>query len=332
MRICHRYLIMYSLICLFLTAAESQSATREYFIAAEDVMWDYAPAGKDVTHDVPLPPDAEGHTKWNKTRFVEYGGEDFKKRKAEVKGLGILGPIIRAEVGDTVIVHFRNHGKRPYSMHPHGLRYTKNDEGADYQPSGAGGRVKPGESYTYTWFADARSGPGPRETSSTVWWYHSHVDEPEDINAGLLGPIVVTAQGKAKDDGSPIDIQRELFTMFMTFSEEDSGTSDKKDPVLMNSINGYVYGNLPALEMQHKEAVRWYVLGMGNERDIHTAHWHGERVELNGRHTDVVELLPASMVTVNMIADNPGVWLYHCHVAEHMRYGIHASFTIREQN
>ena len=62
-------------------------------------MWDYAPAGKDVTHDVPLPPDAEGHTKWNKTRFVEYGGEDFKKRKAEVKGLGILGPIIRAEVG-----------------------------------------------------------------------------------------------------------------------------------------------------------------------------------------------------------------------------------------
>jgi FtsP/CotA-like multicopper oxidase with cupredoxin domain len=38
------------------------------------------------------------------------------------------------------------------------------------------------------------------------------------------------------------------------------------------------------------------------------------------------------MVTVNMIADNPGVWLYHCHVAEHMRYGMHASFTIREQN
>jgi hypothetical protein len=27
-------------------------------------------------------------------------------------------------------------------MHPHGLRYTKDDEGADYRPLGAGGHVK----------------------------------------------------------------------------------------------------------------------------------------------------------------------------------------------
>lgn len=330
MRLRSRCLIMVPILSLVLSAAASQAATREYFIAAEDVTWDYAPAGKDVTHDAPLPPEMEGHTQWHKTRFVEYTNDEFQRPKPQAVWLGILGPIIRAEVGDTVIVHFRNKGKRPYSMHPHGLRYTKNDEGADYRPLGAGGRVQPGDSYTYTWIAEPRSGPGVRESSSTVWWYHSHVDEPEDINAGLLGPIVVTAQGKAKADGSPIDIQRELVTMFMTFSERAGEKSDNKDSVLMNTINGYTFGSLAGLEMHQGETVRWYVLGMGDERDLHTAHWHGETVEWNGRHTDVVELLPASMVTANMAANNAGTWLYHCHVAEHMKDGMHTSFTIHK--
>ena len=37
---------------------------------------------------------------------------------------GILGPTIRAEVGDTIKVVFRNTASVPYSMHPHGVRYA----------------------------------------------------------------------------------------------------------------------------------------------------------------------------------------------------------------
>ena len=322
------YLLVFALGCLILNAAASPAATREYFIAAEDEVWDYAPAGTDMTHHAPLPPEVDGHTKRHKTRFIEYTNAEFQTRTAHPAWLGILGPIIRAEVGDTVIVHFRNKGDRPYSMHPHGLRYTKDDEGAYYHPAGRGGRVKPGESYTYTWIADERSAPGPRDASSTVWWYHSHVDEPEDINAGLLGPIIVTAQGKARQDGSPKDVQREFVTLFMIFIEAEQGRSDKQAGVEMMSINGYLFGNLTGLDIHQGETVRWYVLGMGDERDLHTAHWHGETVEWNGRHTDVIELLPASMVTVNMAAENVGTWMYHCHVAEHMKGGMHTTFTI----
>jgi hypothetical protein len=45
----------------------------------------------------------------------------------------VLGPIIRAEVGDKVIAHFRNRAfiaGGSYGMHPHGFRYTKDNEGA----------------------------------------------------------------------------------------------------------------------------------------------------------------------------------------------------------
>ena len=80
--------------------------------------------------------------------------------------------------------------------------------------------------------------------------------------------------------------------------------------------------------MKQGEKVRWYLLGMGNEIDLHTPHWHGETVIESGRHTDVIELLPGSMKTVDMIADNPGTWMFHCHVEDHMEAGMMAVYTI----
>lgn len=80
------------------------------------------------------------------------------------------------------------------------------------------------------------------------------------------------------------------------------------------------------------ERVRWHVLGMGNEVDLHTPHWHGETVLVGAPHvarrTDVLELLPASMITADMEADNPGEWLYHCHVADHIQAGMSTTFQI----
>jgi FtsP/CotA-like multicopper oxidase with cupredoxin domain len=208
-------------------------------------------------------------------------------------------------------------------MHPHGFRYDKNNEGAHYNPHGAGAEVAPGSCFTYSWFADADSAPGPGDPSSLVWWYHSHINEPAETNLGLLGPIIITAQGKAKPDGSPNDVDREFVTAFFIFNE-DKG----KERGLMHSINGFIFGNLPGLDMNNGEKVRWYLLGMGNEVDLHSPHWHGKTLRYEQRQTDVIELLPGSMATADMNADNPGTWLYHCHVADHIDAGMMAKYTI----
>ncbi|HEY7616122.1 MAG TPA: multicopper oxidase domain-containing protein, partial [Terriglobales bacterium] len=44
----------------------------------------------------------------------------------------------------------------------------------------------------------------------------------------------------------------------------------------------------------------------------------------------VVELLPASMVSADMIADNSGTWLFHCQVSDHIESGMLATYTIYE--
>ncbi len=237
--------------------------------------------------------------------------------------VGILGPVIRAEVGDEIIVDFLNRSHSPHSMHPHGVRYDKNSEGSFYEPFGKGDRVAPGAKYTYHWFANATSGPGPNQPSSIVWWYHSHVDPQKEINAGLMGPLIITAKGKANADGSPKDVDDEFVAFFMVFDQMEGKTEG-----FFYAINGLIFGNLPGLIMKKNDKVRWHLVALGNEIDLHTPHWHGETVTDQGRNIDLVELLPGSMKTVDMVADNPGTWMFHCHVDDHMEGGMMAAFTI----
>jgi FtsP/CotA-like multicopper oxidase with cupredoxin domain len=100
-----------------------------------------------------------------------------------------------------------------------------------------------------------------------------------------------------------------------------------------HTINGYIYGNLPGLDMNEGERVRWYLFGLGSESDFHTPHWHGLRVIEDGkRQTDTVELMPASMKVADMVADNPGDWLFHCHVVDHMANGMFALLTVHPKD
>lgn len=44
-----------------------------------------------------------------------------------------VGPVLKAEVGDTLQVMFKNKADRIYSIQPHGLHYDKPFEGVFYQ-------------------------------------------------------------------------------------------------------------------------------------------------------------------------------------------------------
>jgi len=347
--------------------------TRTYYIAADEVAWDYAPSGyNEITGEpfgetenvfVAHGPERIGSV-YVKALYREYTDGTFtalKERTAAWQHLGALGPLIRAVVGDTIVVVFKNNARFPFSVHPHGVFYEKDSEGAPYDDGTWGAdtaddAVPPGGMHTYTWGVPERAGPGPMEGSSVLWMYHSHVDEPGDTNAGLIGPMVVTAKGMGGADLRPRDVDREFVNMFTVFDENTSpyidyniityvggqyatsaaqrealkGDDDFIESNLMHSINGYVYGNLPldSLTMELGERVRWYLLGMGTEVDLHTPHWHGQTVVWMGMRTDIVELLPASMKTVDMVPDNRGVWLYHCHVNDHITAGMIARFRV----
>lgn len=335
--------------------------TRTYFIAADEVSWDYAPSGKNLITGKPFDdvanvfvqagPDRVGHV-YMKSLYREYTDATFttlKQRPAKWQHLGDLGPAIEAEVGDTIRVVFKNNTRFPASIHPHGVFYTKAGEGAPYADGTNGAdkaddSVATGKTFTYVWQVPERSGPGPMEGSSTMWMYHSHVDETGDTNAGLTGPMIVTRCGQAKPDGSPIDVDRELVVDYNVIDENVSDWSEVNRTSLaappaaddegyvesnkMHSINGYVYGNLPGLTMKKGDRVRWYVMAMGTEFDVHTPHWHGNTVTVGGMREDVVSVLPAQMLTADMVPDDVGTWLFHCHVNDHILAGMMSTYTV----
>jgi FtsP/CotA-like multicopper oxidase with cupredoxin domain len=154
------------------------------------------------------------------------------------------------------------------------------------------------------------------------------VDEPADVNRGLLGPIIVTARGQARADASPADVDREFVVLFMIFNENQTREA-KNERGLMHSVSGYIFGGPPGLVMDSGQRVRWHVLGMGNESDLHSIHWHAKSLRFRGRNTDVIELLPGSMATADMLADNTGTWLLHCLVGDHIDAGTFTTFAVR---
>jgi hephaestin len=352
--------------------------TRLYYVAADEVEWDYAPGGVEPMTGKPFEGMAKAYTErgphrigrvYQKALYREYTDGTFsvlKDRPAGSEYLGSLGPILRGVVGDTIRVVFRNNGTHPFSMHPHGVFYLKDSEGAPYNDGTSGqdkldDAVPPGGTHTYVWPVLERSGPGPSDPSSLVWLYHSHTDEPHDVESGLIGAIIVTARGKARPNGRPLDVDREFVNLFMAYNENQSWylkynidhyTTDPSgvnkyelipldadsavslvgtgfaDVNLRFTINGFMFGTMPMMMMKKGERVRWYLLTVGEGINFHTPHWHGNTVLLNGSRTDVVALSPAQMVTADMLPDNAGIWMYHCHVSEHMEVGMMAHYHV----
>lgn len=360
-----------------------QGVTRTYYIAAEEIEWDYAPDGKDMMMTADFDRYARIFTapaadrigsKYRKAVFREYTDETFrtlKPRAPELAHMGLLGPVIRAEVGDTIKVVFRNNGTFPFSLHPHGVAYTRDSEGAMYgdgmQNPESDGLVPPGNTHTYSWFAREEAGPGPQDGSSVVWIYHSHNYEPKDVNAGLIGPIVITRRGMGRADASPKDIDHEFFSLFMIVDENQSHYFDQNikahiaEPDKLNrlearpadpdgnadltlgqgfalsnfkfTINGFMFSNGPLMTMRKGEHVRWYVMTMGNGFNFHTPHWHGNLVNVRGQYMDVIPSIgPAQFVTADMTPDMAGTWMFHCHVDDHMKGGMQTMYRVLDAN
>ncbi|KAB0342477.1 hypothetical protein FD754_019403 [Muntiacus muntjak] len=210
------------------------------------------------------------------------------------------------------------------------------------------------EVLTYQWNIPERSGPGLNDSACVSWIYYSAVDPIKDMYSGLVGPLAICRKGILEPYGGRRDMDREFALLFLIFDEnkswyleenvktygsQDPGRVNLQDETFlesnkMHAINGKLYANLMGLTMYQGERVAWYMMAMGQDIDLHTVHFHAESFLYQSGESyraDVVDLFPGTFEVVEMVASNPGTWLLHCHVTDHVHAGMETIFTVLSQ-
>jgi len=284
--------------------AATTRAAREYWIRAEPIKrWDMVPTGRD---------EMMGKKVKGKTTFPAYGYRPYSAGFAEPLGpASIPGPLIEGTVGDTIIVHFQNKLGTPVTIHPHGVLYSADMDGA-YKGkfTDPGGFIQKNETFDYVWEAV--------EGTQGFWIYHDHGPmDPLPLYKGLFGPLLI------RDPGQPRPT-KEFFCGFHSFLPVATGIN-----AAFQCINGRAYaGNTPTFRSNVGDDVAFYVYAIDD--DFHTFHVHGHRwkAEGSGAVIDNVTLGPGDSLTARFIEDNPGRWFYHCHVFSHLHLGMNGWYLV----
>uniref|UniRef100_A0A087XMS2 ferroxidase n=2 Tax=Poecilia formosa TaxID=48698 RepID=A0A087XMS2_POEFO len=327
---------------------------KTYFIAAEEVEWDYAGYGhrrQDKSQQNML------ETKFTKVVFRGYLDASFSApdlRGEMDEHLGILGPVIKAEVGQSIMIVFKNNANRPYSLHPNGVFYTKQFEGLSYEDGSKywykyDNEVQPNTTYTYIWKISPMVGPTPDESECRTWAYYSGVNPEKDIHTGLIGPLLVCREGTLKN--KPLDT-REFVLLFMTFDESQSWYHNENQEVMQrkyrkrvwddynmenlkfHSINGIIY-SLKGLRMYTNQLVRWHLINMGSPKDVHSVYFHGQTfkyVKTKSYRQSVFPLLPGSFATLEMHPSKPGLWQLETEVGMNQKKGMQTLFLVLDND
>ncbi|KAK3599427.1 hypothetical protein CHS0354_036446 [Potamilus streckersoni] len=348
--ICLRSIV---LLLVALTIPSVISEHRVYYVAIVEVDWDYAPSGTSLIHPnssysriyLSSEPGYIGHT-YNKVVFREFEDDTFTTMKIHSEYLGFLGPIIEAELGDTITVHLWNNATRNYSIHPQDLHYSKSSEGSFYGENHDSGRtsgafVEPGSNFTYQW--NVTSGPRDVDPDCVSSLYYSDVNMYKDVNSGLVGFILVCKKGTIGrntrinnqfifpaviDENLSWYIENNMALRNVTQSRADD--ADFKESNRMHSINGFAFGNGPMFTFCIGDNITWHIGNMGDNRGVKTIRIHGHSFVLDGHRHDVIPIASGETITAQMLMTELGQWLIRTQSTDSIYNGLESILQINK--
>jgi FtsP/CotA-like multicopper oxidase with cupredoxin domain len=282
--------------------AAAGAAVRTYWIKAVKTKWNIVPTHHDGMMDKKVP---------GKTTFTALAYQPWAPGFANPLGPPqIPGPLLEAQTGDTIVVNFKNQTGVPVTMHPHGVFYTHDMDGAyKGKYTEPGGFVENGRTFQYVW--EARAG------TEGAWLYHDHGPmDPLPVFKGMFGGLII----RKPTDPVP---NREFFVFLHSFAPLATGLDQQ-----FSCINGRAYaGNTPTLRAKVGDTVNWHVFAIDN--DFHAFHLHGHRwTDEAGVVIDNHTLGPADVTSFSIVEDNPGRWFYHCHVFYHQHKGMNGWYVV----
>jgi FtsP/CotA-like multicopper oxidase with cupredoxin domain/plastocyanin len=268
--------------------------TRTFTLTAEEIDWELQPG--------------------NMVRAWAYNGQ-------------VPGPEIRVREGDRVQITLVNHLPVATTIHWHGVNVTPDMDG----PAGLNqAPVEPGQTFVYDFIAR------PAGTR----WYHAHTDVASQVMLGLYGSFIV----EPRDGGITVD--RDYTYILSEWDNEltpDVATGNAprgpRDALLRGGefgtdeflMNGKMHEAIPPILVKEGDRVLLRMINAGTL--AHPFHTHGHSFKIvatDGNPVpeaaqltkDTVLIAPGERYDLLFVADNPGVWMAHCHIENHAANGM----------
>jgi FtsP/CotA-like multicopper oxidase with cupredoxin domain len=165
----------------------------------------------------------------------------------------VPGPLIEANVGDTVEIRLTNTLPQATTIHWHGIRVPSEMDGTEaVQPP-----VEPGQTFVYRFVVP----------DAGTFWYHSHTNETEQLERGLYGALVVRNVDEPSFDGERVllldDLKLDSDGKVAPFGDEHEHHAGREGDVRL--VNGR---QEPELEIAGGSIERWRVVNTANTRFV----------------------------------------------------------------
>jgi FtsP/CotA-like multicopper oxidase with cupredoxin domain len=274
--------------------SEQQSQLREFTLTASQIDWELQPG-------VPV-------------KAWAYNGQ-------------VPGPEIRVREGDHVRITLVNHLPVGTTIHWHGVNVPPDMDG----PAGLNqAPVEPGQSFVYDFIA----------TPAGTRWYHSHTDVATQVMLGLYGAFIVEPKAHA------VHYDRDYTYILTEWDNEltpDVATGAAPRGPRDSTLRGGEFGTdeflmdgkmdeaIPPIVVKEGDKVLIRLINAGNL--AHPFHTHGHSFKIvatDGNPVpeaaqltkDTVLIGPGERYDIVFEANNPGVWMVHCHIENHAANGM----------
>ncbi|XP_049597125.1 venom prothrombin activator pseutarin-C non-catalytic subunit [Syngnathus scovelli] len=306
---------------------KQRSKIWKHYIAAEEVIWDYAPhhTATDSELESRLMPEVPRYHdyKYKKVAYVEYADRSFTRRKNTVRTL--MGPFLKGKVNDRFHITFKNLASHPFNIYPNDLTKvyplltSTNVAENDLRSM----EVPPNGTFVYVWELTTEDGPLEEDPECLSQLYQSTVSPERDLASGLVGTLLI-CKSKAFDARRRLLApDKEWTVIFAVFDENKSWYVDENiyqyqnssrdtNPDLYNSnviysINGIIFSRHHFLTCK-TDVTFWHVANVGTQSDFLSVYFTGNLFQHNGLYQSVLTLFPMTSMTIIMEMDLPGEW------------------------
>ena len=229
----------------------------------------------------------------------------------------VPGPEIRVPYGQKVRVVVKNELPDPTAVHWHGIAVPNAMDGV---PDVTQEPISPGGTFTY----EFRALPTADSSRGGTFMYHSHFDEDRQVGLGLSAPFVIEPPAK-----QGWDLER---TVLLGEWNLNPQTGETRPPMQMEgafpnyfTINGKAFPATETIKVRRGRRVLLRVIG--GMQFNHPMHLHGMSFTVVAKdgaplaspyEADVVDVAPGERYDLLFTADEPGKWVFHCHIGHHL--------------